>query len=67
MALSDIGVGVLFARSALESSSLNVYINTKCMKDRKLAEEMNQKTDMLIEEARKLEEKIYTDVLVKLR
>ena len=67
MALSDVGVGVLFARSALESSSLNVYINTKCMKDRKVAEEMNQKADALIEKARKLEEKIYSDVLVQLR
>lgn len=67
MALSDVGVGVLFARSALESSSLNVYINTKSMKDRKVAEELNRKADMLIEEARKLEEKIYTDVLVQIR
>ena len=46
---------------------MNVYINTKCMKDRKMAEEMNQKADALIEEARKLEEKIYSDVLVQLR
>lgn len=67
MALSDVGVGVLFARSALESSSLNVYINTKSMKDRKVAEELNRKADMLIEEAKKLEEKIYTDVLVQIR
>lgn len=67
MALSDVGVGVLFARSALESSSLNAYINTKSMKDRKVAEELNRKADMLIEEARKLEEKIYTDVLVQIR
>jgi len=67
MALSDVGVGVLFARSALESSSLNAYINTKAMKDRKVAEELNRKADMLIEEARKLEEKIYTDVLVQIR
>lgn len=67
MALSDVGVGVLFARSALESSSLNAYINTKSMKDRKVAEELNRRADMLIEEARKLEEKIYTDVLVQIR
>ena len=67
MALSDVGVGVLFARSAVESSSLNVYIHTRSMKNRERAELLNQKADGLIEKARGLEEKIYKEVLAELR
>ena len=32
LALSDVGVGILFAQAALEGASLNVFINTRLMK-----------------------------------
>lgn len=32
IAISDVGVGVLFCKTALEASKLNVYINTGMMK-----------------------------------
>lgn len=67
MAVSDVGVAVLFARSSLEGASLNVYINTKSMKNRETAETLNEKTDQLIAEARRLEEIIYLDVLAQIR
>ena len=67
IALSDVGVGVLFAQAALNGASLNVFINTKLMKDRKRAEELNEKADMLIREARILKEKIYGGVLEHIR
>ena len=57
------GVGVLFAQAALEGASLNVFINTKLMKDRKRAEELNQKAESMIAEGRELKEIIYPDVL----
>ena len=34
LAVSDVGVGILFAQAAIEGASLNVYINTKLMKNR---------------------------------
>ena len=37
IAVSDVGVAVLFARAALEGASLNIYINTRLMKDREQA------------------------------
>lgn len=67
MAISDVGVGVLFARAALESASLNVFINTKSMKNRERAEELNRRADGMIQKSKDLEEKIYTDVLEKIR
>lgn len=48
MAISDAGAGASFCRAALQSASLNVYINTKSMRDRMRAEEINKKTDTLL-------------------
>lgn len=67
LAVSDVGVAALFARAALEGASLNVYINTGLMKDRRRAEILNKESDELIAEAVRLQEKIYADVLVKIR
>ncbi|MDR3121665.1 MAG: cyclodeaminase/cyclohydrolase family protein [Clostridiales bacterium] len=49
IAISDAGVGVCFARAALEGASLNVFINTKLMRDRAYAEKINQKAEILLE------------------
>lgn len=67
LAVSDVGVAVLFARAALEGASLNIYINTRLMKDRKQAERLNEESDKLIAEAGGLQEKIYANVLAKIR
>ena len=40
LAISDAGVGAAFCKAALEGASLNVYINTKSMKNREYAEEL---------------------------
>lgn len=50
MATSDAGAGAIFCKAALQSASLNVYINTKSMKDREYAEKLNAKADALIRE-----------------
>ncbi len=67
IAVSDVGVGVLFAQAALEGASLNVFINTKLMKDRKQAEELNRKADALIREGTFYRQRIYAEVLGKIR
>ncbi len=48
LALSDVGVAAVFCRAALEGASLNVYINTKLMKDRALAEDYEAQADGLL-------------------
>ena len=40
MAVSDAGVSAAILKGALEAASMNVYINTKSMKDREKAEEL---------------------------
>ena len=67
MAVSDVGVGVQFIRTALLGAVMNVYINTKSMKDRELAEELNRKAEQLIEEGTAQADHIYADVLAQLR
>ena len=67
LAVSDVGVAVLFARAALEGASLNIYINTRLIKNREQAERLNKESDELIAEAGRLQEKIYTGVLAKIR
>ena len=43
LAVSDAGCGAVCVKAALQAASLNVFINTKTLKDRALAEEMNAK------------------------
>lgn len=46
--ISDIGVGITLCKSALEGASLNVFCNTKLMKNRELATELNKQAENLL-------------------
>ncbi len=67
LAVSDVGVAVLFGRAALEGASLNIYINTRLMKDRERAQKLNGEADEMIARGRSLQEEIYAGVLGKIR
>ncbi len=67
MAVSDAGVAAQFARTALTGAVMNVYINTKSMKDRERAEELNARSEALVDEGVRLADGIYGRVLAKLR
>lgn len=67
LAVSDVGVGILFAEAALEGASLNVFINTNMMKNNEQAEELNGMVDRLISEGRKLKEDVYRNVMGQIR
>ncbi len=67
MAVSDVGVGVQFTRAALLGAVMNVYINTKSMKNREKAEELNRYADKLVDEGTKKADRIYGAVLKGLR
>ena len=49
LAISDAGVGAAFCKAALEGASLNVFINTKSMKNREYAEELNKKAEEIFQ------------------
>lgn len=67
IAVSDVGVGILFAQAALEGASLNIFINTKLMKQRDCAEELNTRAEELIVAGRTLRDEVYGDVLGKIK
>lgn len=67
MAVSDVGVGVQFARTALLGGVMNVYINTKSMKDRQKAEELNGRAGELTAKGIKLADQVYGRVLEGLK
>jgi len=65
--ISDAGCGAVLAWSAMYAAALNVFVNTKLMKDKDYATEMNKKVDELMEVYWKKADKIYEDVYKKLK
>lgn len=63
IAISDAGVGVQMCKAALNGASLNVYINTKLMKNIDVAEDMNTKADELVITGNELADKVYDRVM----
>jgi methenyltetrahydrofolate cyclohydrolase len=62
IAVSDVGVGVLFCKSALMGASLNVYINTKLMKNKEYAAEINARAEKLLAEGIARADQVYSNV-----
>lgn len=67
MAVSDVGVAVQFARTAQTGAVMNVYINTKSMKDRQKASELNGRAEKALSEGTTLADQIYDRVLRRLK
>ena len=54
---------VAMCKAALNGASLNVFINTKLMKNRDVADEMNTKADAMIIDGNELADEIYGQVM----
>ena len=50
MLVSDVGCGALLCRAALEAASMNVFVNTKTLKDRDRAERTEAECDAMLAE-----------------
>ena len=62
LAISDVGVAAAACDTAAKGAAMNVYINTKSMKDRSYAEDLNKKTDALVDETSEICTKVYAEV-----
>ncbi|MDD2981636.1 MAG: cyclodeaminase/cyclohydrolase family protein [Hespellia sp.] len=67
LAISDAGVGAAFCAAALKGASLNVYINTKSMKNREYAEELNVKADAMLAKYPAMADEVFDTVLARLK
>ncbi len=67
LAVSDAGCGAVLCKAALRAASLNVFINTKSMKDRDAADAFNKEADSITEEYAKRADAVFSMVESKLR
>ena len=67
IAISDVGCGVVLCKAALQAASLNVFINTKFMKDRPLAEKYEKLADGMLGKYTAEADQIFESVAAKLR
>ena len=63
LVVSDAAAGALILKAALQAAALNVFINTKSLKDREAAERMNRRCLELIARYGALADAIYGEVL----
>lgn len=66
MAVSDAAAGAALCAGAIKAASLNVYINTKTMQDRALAEAFNETADDLLMQYVPYAARVFDAVLDKL-
>ena len=62
LAVSDAGCGAVCVKAALQAASLNVFINTKTLKNRELAEEMNKKCLGMLDKYCALADEVFNTV-----
>ena len=62
LAVSDAGCGAVCVKAALQAASLNVFINTKTLKNREVAEEMNAKCLGMLDKYGAMADEIFNSV-----
>ena len=66
IAISDAGCGVICCKAALQAASLNVFINTRLMKDKAEAEAANQSAVDMLEKYEAMADEIFMSVKKRL-
>ena len=67
MLVSDVGCGALLCRAALEAASMNVFVNTKTLKDRAFAEQTEAECDAMLQEYAPRAEACASSVMGRIR
>ena len=62
LAVSDAGCGAICCKAALQSASLNVFVNTKSLKNREKAEELNARANGMRDKYCALADQIFAEV-----
>ena len=62
LAVSDAGCGAVCCKAALQAASLNVFINTKSLKNRDTAEELNRQANLMLNKYCRLADDIFNEV-----
>ena len=62
LAVSDAGCAAALCKAALQAASLNVFINTKSLKNREVAEDMNRHANVMLNKYCSVADEIFNDV-----
>ena len=62
LAVSDAGCAAVCVKAAMQAASLNIFINTKTLKNREVAEEMNAKANGLMAKYCPMADEIFNEV-----
>ena len=62
LAVSDAGCGAVCCKAALQAASLNVFINTKSLQNREVAQELNAKANGMLDKYCALADEIFESV-----
>ena len=62
LAVSDAGCGAVCVKAAMQAASLNIFINTKTLKNRAVAEEMNAKALGMLDKYCAMADEIFNTV-----
>ena len=62
LAVSDAGCGAVCCKAALQAASLNVFINTKSLKNRDVAEDMNRHANLMLNKYCQMADEIFDEV-----
>ena len=62
LAVSDAGCGAECCKAALQAASLNVFINTKSLKNREVAEDMNRQVNLMLNKYCDIADDIFNEV-----
>ena len=66
LAVSDAGCGAALCKAAMQAASLNVFVNTKTLKNREVAEQMNAKALGMLDKYGAMADEIYESVRASL-
>ena len=62
LAVSDAGCAAVCCKAALQAASLNVFINTKSLKNREVAEDMNRHANVMLNKYCSVADGIFNEV-----
>ena len=64
LAVSDAGCGAILCKAAMQAASLNIFTNTKMMKNRSVADTLNDKANAMLEKYCPLADEIFNAVKI---
>ncbi|MGI6217940.1 MAG: cyclodeaminase/cyclohydrolase family protein [Coriobacteriales bacterium] len=67
IAISDVGVGATCCKAAIKGASLNVFINTKSMKDKDYAKKLEDEANALLDKYCAKADEVYDAVFARIR